>query len=82
MYYMYFRLFFRYSCPSAGVFSCSITGLLFKMERAGVLEYWTKSWGQRDLGRLIPAGPLYGIKCQDGALSQLRLPHCDADSGN
>ncbi|XP_042174827.1 uncharacterized protein LOC112241595 isoform X3 [Oncorhynchus tshawytscha] len=35
---------YRFQCPSAGLFQCSITGLVFKMEGEGEVLYRTVPW--------------------------------------
>ncbi|XP_069055167.1 uncharacterized protein [Lepisosteus oculatus] len=72
---------YRYLCPSAGQFWCCVTGLVFVMASGGELEYQTTHW---DMGLLsptgqLPAGPLFDIRCPQGALTELQLPHCEID---
>ncbi|MBN3318955.1 NLRP1 protein, partial [Atractosteus spatula] len=72
---------FRFLCPSAGQFRCRTTGLVFGMESRGELTYETAHW---DLGLISPtgqepAGPLFDIRCPQGALAELQLPHCELD---
>ncbi|KAL2079140.1 hypothetical protein ACEWY4_024884 [Coilia grayii] len=52
------------------------------MEAAGELEYYSVPWEdmlQHQPWR--PAGPLYSIRCLQGTLVQLHLPHCEILSG-
>ncbi|XP_073702897.1 NACHT, LRR and PYD domains-containing protein 1-like [Garra rufa] len=71
---------YRFECPYAGQFRCSLTSLVFVMEGKGEVLYKTVSWDPRlldGLGKMEPAGPLYDIDCFDGAISGLHLPHCE-----
>ncbi|CAB1344235.1 unnamed protein product [Coregonus sp. 'balchen'] len=56
---------YRFQCPSAGLFQCSITGLVFRMEGEGEVLYRTVSWNRRLLAQRgkRPAGPLFNIDC-------------------
>ncbi len=54
------------------------------MEGEGEVLYNTVSWDPRlldGLGVMQPAGPLYDIKCFNGSISGLHLPHCEIFSG-
>ncbi|XP_067117107.1 uncharacterized protein [Osmerus mordax] len=69
----------RLCCPQAGLFQCSLTGLMFLMEGQGEVLYRTVQWDQGLLystGR-SPAGPLFTIDCPQGSVCQLHLPHCE-----
>ncbi|XP_073698618.1 uncharacterized protein [Garra rufa] len=71
---------YRFECPYAGQFRCSLTSLVFVMEGEGEVLYKTVSWDPRlldGLGKMEPAGPLYDIDCFDGSISGLYLPHCE-----
>ncbi|CAM4588725.1 unnamed protein product [Leuciscus chuanchicus] len=71
---------YRFVCPHAGQFRCSLTSLVFVMEGEGEVLYKTVSWDPRvldGLGQMQPAGPLYNIDCFHGSISQLHLPHCE-----
>ncbi|XP_069054215.1 uncharacterized protein [Lepisosteus oculatus] len=72
---------YRYLCPSAGQFWCRVTGLVFVMASGGELEYQTTHWDMALLSSTgqLPAGPLFDIHCPQGALRELRLPHCEID---
>ncbi|XP_064872280.1 uncharacterized protein LOC115124226 isoform X2 [Oncorhynchus nerka] len=50
---------YRFQCPSAGLFQCSITGLVFRMEGEGEVLYRTVHWDMRLLSQngKRPAGP-------------------------
>ncbi|KAK6292159.1 hypothetical protein J4Q44_G00379440 [Coregonus suidteri] len=64
-------------CSDAGLFQCSLTGLVFLME--GEVLYKTVQWDENLLhstGR-TPAGPLFSIECPQGSVCQLHLPHCE-----
>ncbi len=74
----------RFLCPHAGQFRCSLTSLVFVMEREGKMLYNIVSWDSRlldGLGLMKPVGPLYNIDCAAGSVSQLHLPHCEILSG-
>ncbi|XP_062303590.1 uncharacterized protein LOC134007888 [Osmerus eperlanus] len=74
---------YRLCCPQAGLFQCSLTGLMFLMEGQGEVLYRTVQWDQGLLnttGR-SPAGPLFTIDCLQGSVCQLHLPHCEILSG-
>ncbi|XP_067308702.1 NACHT, LRR and PYD domains-containing protein 1 homolog isoform X2 [Pseudorasbora parva] len=71
---------YRFVCPYAGQFRCSLTNLVFVMEGEGEVLYKTVSWDPRlldGLGQMQPAGPLYNIDCSAGSVSRLHFPHCE-----
>ncbi|NP_001123874.1 uncharacterized protein LOC100170660 [Danio rerio] len=71
---------YRFVCPHAGQFQCSLTSLVFVMDGEGELLYRVVSWDPRlldGLGQMQPAGPLYDVKCFNGSISKLHLPHCE-----
>ncbi|XP_064813178.1 uncharacterized protein LOC135528191 [Oncorhynchus masou masou] len=70
---------YRFQCPSAGLFQCSITGLVFRMEGEGEVLYRTVHWDMRLLSQSgkRPAGPLFMFTCLKGSVNQLHLPHCE-----
>uniref|UniRef100_A0A8C7K1F2 Uncharacterized protein n=1 Tax=Oncorhynchus kisutch TaxID=8019 RepID=A0A8C7K1F2_ONCKI len=74
---------YRFQCPSAGLFQCSITGLVFKMEGEVEVLYRTVPWGRRLLAQSVkrPAGPLFKFRCLKGSVCQLHLPHCEICPG-
>ncbi|KAL0992661.1 hypothetical protein UPYG_G00096370 [Umbra pygmaea] len=71
-----------FQCPSAGLFQCSITGLVFRMEGQGEVLYRTDLWDRRLLAQVgkRPAGPLFKFTCNKGSVCQLHLPHCEIHS--
>ncbi|XP_071246163.1 uncharacterized protein [Salvelinus alpinus] len=73
---------YRFQCPSAGLFQCSITGLVFRMEGEGEVLYMTVHWDMRLLSQRgkRPAGPLFNIDCPQKSVCQLHLPHCQIHS--
>ncbi|XP_052384491.1 uncharacterized protein LOC127932559 isoform X3 [Oncorhynchus keta] len=73
---------YRFQCPSAGLFQCSITGLVFRMEGEGEVLYRTVHWDRRLLFQRgkRPAGPLFTFTCLKGSVNQLHLPHCEIHS--
>ncbi|XP_056314613.1 interferon-induced protein with tetratricopeptide repeats 5 [Danio aesculapii] len=71
---------YRLQCRHAGWFRCAFTQIGFNMESEGEVLYSTVL---QESDCPVPAnhyqaGPLYDIKCFQGELSQLRLPHCEA----
>lgn len=69
----------RLQCDHAGWFHCKFTQTGFNMEGEGEVLYSTVL---QDSDCPVPAnyyqaGPVYDIKCVQGELSQLRLPHCE-----
>ncbi|XP_023999541.1 uncharacterized protein [Salvelinus sp. IW2-2015] len=70
---------YRFQCPRAGLFQCSITGLVFRMEGEGEVLYRTVPWDRSLLAQKgkRPAGPLFNIDCPQKSVSQLHLPHCE-----
>ncbi|XP_029595655.1 uncharacterized protein LOC115178540 isoform X2 [Salmo trutta] len=74
---------YRFQCPRAGLFRCSITGLVFRMEGEGEVLYRTVPWDMRLLAQngKRPAGPLFKFKCLNGSVCQLHLPHCEICPG-
>ncbi|KAM9492117.1 uncharacterized protein ACWYII_004092 isoform 2-T2 [Salvelinus alpinus] len=70
---------YRFQCPRAGLFQCSITGLVFRMEGEGEVLYKTVHWDMRFLSQngKRPAGPLFKFRCLKGSVCQLHLPHCE-----
>ncbi|KAM9492155.1 uncharacterized protein ACWYII_004110 isoform 2-T6 [Salvelinus alpinus] len=73
---------YRFLCPHAGLFQCSITGLVFRMEGEAEVLYMTVPWDRRLLSQngKRPAGPLFKFTCLKGSVSQLHLPHCEIHS--
>uniref|UniRef100_A0A4W5PLC7 NACHT domain-containing protein n=1 Tax=Hucho hucho TaxID=62062 RepID=A0A4W5PLC7_9TELE len=73
---------FRFQCPCAGLFQCSVKGLVFRMEGEGEVVYRTVPWDRRLLAQRgkRPAGPLFKFTCLKGSVCQLRLPHCEIHS--
>ncbi|XP_052447871.1 interferon-induced protein with tetratricopeptide repeats 5 isoform X2 [Carassius gibelio] len=70
---------YRLRCNHAGWFHCKFTQIGFNMEGEGEVLYRTVL---QDSDCPVPAnyyqaGPVYDIKCVQGELSQLRLPHCE-----
>ncbi|KAK2911595.1 hypothetical protein Q8A67_003728 [Cirrhinus molitorella] len=70
---------YRLQCSHAGWFHCEFTQIGFNMEGEGEVLYSTDL---QDSNCPVPAnyyqaGPVYDIKCVQGELSQLRLPHCE-----
>ncbi|XP_043084805.1 NACHT, LRR and PYD domains-containing protein 1 homolog [Puntigrus tetrazona] len=74
------KTIYRFLCPHAGQFSCSLTSLVFVMGSEGEVRYRLVSWDPRQLvgfDQMKPAGPLYSIDCSSGSISRLHLPHCE-----
>ncbi|KAM4603903.1 NACHT, LRR and PYD domains-containing protein 3-like [Polymixia lowei] len=70
---------YRFKFPGAGVFQCSLTGLVFGVTGEGEVLYRTVQWDESLLhsaGR-TPAGPLFNIQCPQRSVNQLHLPHCE-----
>uniref|UniRef100_A0A667X6G7 CARD domain-containing protein n=1 Tax=Myripristis murdjan TaxID=586833 RepID=A0A667X6G7_9TELE len=67
---------YRLDCCGAGLFQCSLTGLVFEMEKKGEVSYRTVDWDS-SLPTLMPAGPLFRIECPQRCVQQLYLPHCE-----
>ncbi|KAF5896567.1 NACHT, LRR and PYD domains-containing protein 1b allele 2-like, partial [Clarias magur] len=64
----------------AGQFMCKFSNLVFKMEGKVKVQYRIESWNCCNLdglGQKQPAGPLYSIKCPEGSIHRLHLPHCE-----
>ncbi|KAM6962476.1 uncharacterized protein FYW47_008135 [Aplochiton taeniatus] len=73
----------RLQCPHAGLFQCSLTGLMFLMEGEGEVLYRTVQWDEGLLsstGQSL-AGPLFSIDCPQKSVCQLHLPHCELPDG-
>ncbi|XP_019207964.1 uncharacterized protein LOC109197425 [Oreochromis niloticus] len=70
---------YLFQCSCAGLYQCSVTGLVFDMKAEGDVVYRTVPWNMRLLTRhhKKPAGPLFDIKCQQQSVCQLHLPHCE-----
>nr|XP_014267632.2 uncharacterized protein LOC101486971 [Maylandia zebra] len=70
---------YLFQCSSAGLYQCSVTGLVFVMQAEGDVVYRTVPWNRRLLAQhhKKPAGPLFDIKCQQQSVCQLHLPHCE-----
>ncbi|KAM4603902.1 NACHT, LRR and PYD domains-containing protein 3-like [Polymixia lowei] len=69
----------RFKFPGAGVFQCSLTGLVFGVTGEGEVLYRTVQWDESLLhsaGR-TPAGLLFNIQCPQRSVNQLHLPHCE-----
>ncbi|CAB1344208.1 unnamed protein product, partial [Coregonus sp. 'balchen'] len=73
---------YQFQCPRAGLFQCSITGLVFRMEGEGEVLYRTVPWDRRLLAQSgkRPAGPLFKFTCLKTSVCQLHLPHCEIHS--
>ncbi|KAI4872848.1 hypothetical protein NFI96_029960 [Prochilodus magdalenae] len=75
-----FTTTYRFLCPHAGHFRCTVTNLVFEMEGEGEVLYRIDSWDipkLDGLGQMKPGGPLYNIECFEGSISHLHLPHCE-----
>ncbi|XP_034543418.1 NACHT, LRR and PYD domains-containing protein 3-like isoform X2 [Notolabrus celidotus] len=74
---------YRFQFPGAGVFECSLTGLVFKVTHEGEVTYKTLIWDQKLLepARKVPGGPLFSIRCPQDSICQLHLPHCEPEPG-
>ncbi|XP_056603138.1 interferon-induced protein with tetratricopeptide repeats 5 isoform X2 [Triplophysa dalaica] len=70
---------YRVSCFHAGWFHCKFTNLGFNMKGAGEVLYSTflQKSSNPIPANCYPAGPLYEIRCVQGELCELRLPHCE-----
>ncbi|XP_039473382.1 NACHT, LRR and PYD domains-containing protein 1b allele 3-like [Oreochromis aureus] len=70
---------YQFQCSSAGLYQCSVTGLVFDMKGEGDVVYRTVPWNRKllDKHHKKPAGPLFDIKCQQQSVCQLHLPHCE-----
>ncbi|KAK6301012.1 hypothetical protein J4Q44_G00291100, partial [Coregonus suidteri] len=70
---------YQFQCLRSGLFQCSITGLVFRMEGEGEVLYRTVPWNRRLLAQSgkRPAGPLFKLTCLKGSVCQLHLPHCE-----
>uniref|UniRef100_A0A668RNJ9 Uncharacterized protein n=1 Tax=Oreochromis aureus TaxID=47969 RepID=A0A668RNJ9_OREAU len=70
---------YLFQCSSAGLYQCSVTGLVFVMKGEGDVVYRTVPWNRRLLAQhhKKPAGPLFDIKCEQQSVCQLHLPHCE-----
>ncbi|CAI5671045.1 unnamed protein product [Oreochromis niloticus] len=70
---------YLFQCSCAGLYQCSVTGLVFDMQAEGDVVYRTVPWNRRLLAQhhKKPAGPLFDIKCQQQSVCQLHLPHCE-----
>ncbi|XP_060920588.1 uncharacterized protein LOC132994325 [Labrus mixtus] len=73
---------YRFQCSCPGLYQCSVTGLVFHMEREGDVVYRTVPWNRKLLSNhhKQPAGPLFDIKCEQQSVCQLHLPHCQIRS--
>ncbi|XP_053340950.1 uncharacterized protein LOC128511926 [Clarias gariepinus] len=59
---------------------CKFSNLVFEMEGEVKVLYGIASWNRFQLdalGQKQPAGPLYSIKCLEGSIHLLHLPHCE-----
>ncbi|XP_035771051.1 NACHT, LRR and PYD domains-containing protein 1b allele 3-like [Neolamprologus brichardi] len=70
---------YLFQCSCAGLYQCSVTGLVFLMKAEGDVVYRTVPWNRKLLTQhhKKPAGPLFDIKCQQQSVCQLCLPHCE-----
>ncbi|XP_066517963.1 interferon-induced protein with tetratricopeptide repeats 5 isoform X2 [Hoplias malabaricus] len=70
---------YRFLCKHAGWYFCTFTHLGFKMKGEGEVLYTTLYQDSNCplSSNYYPAGPLYDIKCVQGELSQIQLPHCE-----
>ncbi|MGH0178555.1 UNVERIFIED_CONTAM: hypothetical protein FKN15_077573 [Acipenser sinensis] len=70
----------RFSFEKEGRHQCEITNLIFNVALAPAeVEYHTEQWEKcpLDSSSLLPAGPLFDIKCLNGALDHLSFPHSE-----
>ncbi|KAM3622083.1 uncharacterized protein V6R79_020186 [Siganus canaliculatus] len=74
------RASYRFRCPGPGVFQCSVTRLVFVMEKKAELLYRTVQWDEsllQSAGKMA-AGLLFDMKSsEEAAVRQLHLPHCE-----
>ncbi|XP_039473380.1 uncharacterized protein LOC120441922 [Oreochromis aureus] len=70
---------YLFQCSCAGLYQCSVTGLVFVMKGEGEVVYRTVPWYMRLLTQhhKKPAGPLFDIRCQQQSVCQLHLPHSE-----
>lgn len=73
----------RVSFFHAGWFHCKFTNLGFNMKGAGEVLYSTvlQKSSNPIPANCYPAGPLYDIRCVQGELCELKLPHCETSIG-
>ena len=70
---------YRFRCLGPGGFQCTLSGLVFVMDREAELLYRTVQWDESLLqsGGKMAAGPLFDIQGPEDAICQLHLPHCE-----
>ncbi|XP_051551928.1 uncharacterized protein LOC127439705 [Myxocyprinus asiaticus] len=70
---------YRLQCNHTGWFHCEFTQLGFNMKGEGEVLYSTviQESNCPVPTNCYPAGPLYDIRCVQGELSHLKLPHCE-----
>ncbi|XP_058869468.1 uncharacterized protein LOC131720946 [Acipenser ruthenus] len=71
---------YRFSFEKEGRHQCEITNLIFNVALAPAeVEYHTEQWEKCPLHSsfLLPAGPLFDIKCLNGVLKHLSFPHSE-----
>ncbi|XP_051974051.1 uncharacterized protein LOC127637158 isoform X2 [Xyrauchen texanus] len=70
---------YRLQCNHTGWVHCEFTQLGFNMKGEGEVLYSTviQESNCPALANCYPAGPLYDIRCVQGELSHLKLPHCE-----
>ncbi|XP_041823962.1 NACHT, LRR and PYD domains-containing protein 7-like isoform X2 [Melanotaenia boesemani] len=75
---------YRLRSPGPGTVRCNWTGLVFVLTRGAELQYRTVQWDENQLqsSGMIPAGPLFEIKCSEDAVCQLHLPHCETSDAH
>ncbi|CAM9572402.1 unnamed protein product [Bubo scandiacus] len=63
----------------AGIFQCCITDLVFVVNSAVIITYsyatWNAHLSEADQEMWVPAGPLFRIQVQRGAVQAVKLPH-------
>ncbi|CAJ1053849.1 NACHT%2C LRR and PYD domains-containing protein 12-like isoform X1 [Xyrichtys novacula] len=74
---------YRFTFHCEGVFECSLTKLVFKVNQYGEAFYKTLIWDETLLEQAhkVPAGPLYSIECSQDSIRQLHLPDCEPEPG-
>ncbi|KAK6471026.1 hypothetical protein HHUSO_G29937 [Huso huso] len=71
---------YRFSFEKEGRHQCEITNLIFNVALAPAeVEYHMEQWEKcpLDSSSLLPAGPLFDIKCLNGVLKHLSFPHSE-----
>lgn len=70
---------YRLKLDAEGIYECAVTGLVFEVTKAAVIEYSLLSWSKYAAfvkGPWIVGGPIFDVKCASpSVLTSIQFPH-------